>query len=78
MKAAEVGIQICSELVSSFPKKADLVGKYRVLIQRLTKNKELKTHLVNGILSPAKFIKMKEMELASQDFIKQVMEKEAI
>jgi hypothetical protein len=49
-----------------------------VLIQGLTKNKELKTHLVNGILSPAKFVKMKEMELASQDFIKQVMEKEAI
>ena len=77
VKAAQVGLQICSELVSSYPKKADLIGKYRILIQGLTKNKDLKTHLVNGILSPAKFVKMKEMELASDDFIKQLKEKEA-
>jgi DNA-directed RNA polymerase subunit M/transcription elongation factor TFIIS len=53
------------------------MSKYRTLILGLTKNKELKGTLVSGILSPAKFVRMKEIELASDDFVKELKEKEA-
>ena len=48
------------------------MSKYRVLIQGLTGNKDLKGLVLSGALGPATFVRMKEIELASAEVMKSI------
>ena len=54
------------------------MARYRTLILGLTKsNPQLRLLLIDGTIIPAKFAKMTDIELASDEFVKELKEKEA-
>jgi hypothetical protein len=75
--AAQVGLEIAQELLKIDKQKAAVMSRYRTLILGLTKNKELKNLLVKRQLVASKFVRMSEMELASDEISKEFKEREA-